>query len=132
VILRRVLFFMAGASAMATSAGVVVVALAFALFAAVRPLIGPAWAAAAVAGAAALMILVIGLSLASLGRPQRRSLPQGEGLVERAIELLKEKPLTAAAGAVAAGILAVRNPAYLGALARAFVEGREPRRRRGR
>jgi hypothetical protein len=37
--------------------------------------------------------------------------------------------VTAIAAAVAAGLLAVRNPKYLGAMIRAFVEGRETPRR---
>jgi hypothetical protein len=33
---------------------------------------------------------------------------------------------------VAAGILAIRNPGYLGSVIRSFVEGEEPPRRRRR
>jgi hypothetical protein len=50
-------------------------------------------------------------------------------VVERLLDFIKQKPVTALGGAIAAGILAIRNPTYLGAVIRAFLEGREPPRR---
>ena len=132
MIFQRLVFLLAGATALAVSAGVIVIALAFALHAALTPLIGAAWADCAVAGAAAILIGVLGALLAGLGRARKRPAPQTSGVAERAFEFVKSRPVTSLAGAVAAGVLAVRNPAYLGAVVRAFVEGREtqPRKRR--
>jgi hypothetical protein len=86
VIFRRLLFILAGATALAVSAGVFVIALAYGEFALAKPYVGSAGASGVVAGSAALFI----------------------------------------------GILAIRNPTYLGAVIRAFIEGREPPRRGGR
>ena len=117
---------------LSVSAGVIVIALAYALFALVRPYWGPAGAAAAVAGAAALLIGLIGLTFALLGRRPRRKPSPPESVTDRVVEFVKSKPITSVAGAVAAGVLAIRNPGYLGSVIRAFVEGREPPSRRER
>jgi hypothetical protein len=130
VILRRILFFMASATALAVAAGVIVVALAYALFALVKPEIGPAGAAAVVAGAAALLIGLIGLALGMAARPpKRRKGREPENVVERIADFVRDKPVTAIAAAIAAGLMAVRNPKYLGATIRAFMEGRDAPRR---
>jgi hypothetical protein len=133
VIFRRLLFLLAGATALAVSAGVVVVALAFALYALAEPYVGRAGAAGMVALAAALLIGALGFMLAMSGRrPARKPKPgEPDTITDRIFDFVRSKPVTAIAGAVAAGILAVRNPGYLGSLIRAFVEGREgPRGRR--
>jgi len=136
VIFRRLLFLLAGATALAVSAGIVVVALAFALYALAEPYVGRAGAAGIVALAAAILIGVLGFVLAMAGRSRPRKAKPGEPpetITDRIFDFVRSKPVTAIAGAVAAGILAVRNPGYLGSLVRAFVEGREgPRSRRGR
>jgi len=131
VIVRRLLFMLAGASALAVSAGVIVVALAYALFALVKPYVGPAGGAAVVAGSAALLIGLIGLMLSMAARPPRRKPSEDGNIVERLMDFVKDKPITAIGGAIAAGVLAVRNPGYLGSVIRSFVEGRDaPKRRR--
>jgi len=117
---------------LAVSAGVVVIALAFALFALARPYVGPAGGAAIVAGAAALLIGLIGLTFALLGRRPKRKANQPESVTERVVDFVKSKPITAVGGAIAAGILAIRNPGYLGSAIRAFIEGREAPRGRKR
>jgi hypothetical protein len=133
VIFRRILFLLAGATMLSVSAGVIVVALAYALFALVRPYWGPAGASAAVAGAAALLIGLIGLTFAIMGRrPKKKKSAESESVTERVVEFVKSKPITSVVGAVAAGILAIRNPGYLGSAIRSFVEGREAPARRDR
>jgi hypothetical protein len=117
---------------LAVSAGVVVIALAFALFALVSPYVGPAGGAAIVAGAAALLIGLIGLTFALMGRRPKRKASEPESFTERIVDFVKSKPITAVGGAIAAGILAIRNPGYLGLAIRAFMEGREPPRGRKR
>jgi hypothetical protein len=126
VIFRRILFLLAGATMLSVSAGVIVIALAYALFALVRPYWGPAGASAAVAGAAALLIGLIGLTFALMGRRPKKKASEPESVTERVVEFVKSKPITSVVGAVAAGILAIRNPGYLGSAIRSFVEGREP------
>ena len=131
MIFRRLLFLLAGAVALAVSAGIVVFALAFALYALVEPYVGRAGAGGIVAAAAALLIGILGIVLTRQGKPPKPKPGESDTITERIFEFVKAKPVTSIAGAVAAGILAVRNPGYLGSLIRAFVEGREtPRRRR--
>jgi hypothetical protein len=129
VILRRILLALAGVTALAVSAGVIVVALAYALYALVKPAIGPAGGAAVVAGAAAMLIGLIGVMLTRMARPPKRRRAEPQSLIDRVVEFVRDKPVTSIAAAVAAGLVAVRNPKYLGAVMRAFVEGREPPRR---
>jgi hypothetical protein len=128
VILRRILFLLMAASALAVSAGVIVIALAYALYALVKPDLGAAGAAAVVAGSAALLIGLIGLLLGALARPPKRKTKAPENVVDRITEFVRDKPVTAIAAAIGAGLLAIRNPKYLGAAIRSFVEGRETRR----
>jgi hypothetical protein len=128
VIFRRLLFLLAAATMLAVSAGVIVIALAYALFALVKPYVGPAGASAIVALAAALLIGLIGLTFALMGRRPKRKLAEPESVTERVVDFVKSKPITAVGGAIAAGILAIRNPGYLGSAIRAFLEGREPSR----
>jgi hypothetical protein len=132
VIFRRLLFLLAAATMLAVSSGVVVIALAYALFALVRPYVGPAGGAAVVAGAAALLIGLIGLTFALMARRPRRKANEPESVTERIVDFVKSKPITAVGGAIAAGILAIRNPGYLGSAIRAFIEGREAPRGRKR
>jgi len=122
---------LAAAAALAAGAAVCVVALAFALFALTAPYVGGAGAAAIVAGAAALLIVFTALILMLAARPRRRKTAPATPatVVERVAQFLQDKPIVAIVGAIATGILAVRNPGYLGAAARAFMEGREHRRR---
>lgn len=132
LILGRVGVALAAAAILATSASIFMVALAFALYALVRPAVGPAGAAAVVAGAAALMILLMGVAVALIpkGRPAKIT-AKGKDPVERIINFFKDTPITAIAAAAATGILAIRNPKYLGAAVRSFLSGDEgPRRRR--
>ena len=132
MIFRRLLLLLAAATMLAVSAGVVVIALAYALFALVRPYVGPAGGAAIVAGAAALLIGLIGLTFALMGRRPRRRASEPESVTDRIVEFVRSKPITAVGGAIAAGILAIRNPGYLGSAIRAFIEGRESPRGRKR
>jgi hypothetical protein len=134
VILRRILYFMAGASALAVSAGIVMVALAYAEYALVKPALGPAGASGVVALTAAVMIGVIGLVLTMLAQPPKpkKNEEPPESLMDRVMEFVRSRPITAIGAALAAGLLVVRNPTYLGAAVRAFMNGvdAEPRPRR--
>ncbi len=133
-ILRRIALALAAASMLAAAAGVLVVALAFSLYALLKPWFGQAGAAAAVAGAAALLIALGAAIMLLMSRPSRsKKLPTtAKGVVNQAVEFLREKPVVAISAALGAGFMMVRNPRYLGAAVRSFIEGRElPRRRNG-
>ena len=81
-----------------------------------------------VAGAAALLIRPSrpGHGHGAARGPRRRRNREPESIVERIADFVRDKPVTTIAAAIAAGLMAVRNPKYLGGQAfRAFVEGRE-------
>lgn len=124
--MERTLMALAAAAAIAAAAAVGVVALAFALYAALLPLIGPAWAACAVAGAAALVVAVaafIAAQKAEGGKRNAASARQPEaGLVDTVMQIIKERPILSAGAAVAAGIYALRNPQLAAAVVRAFMD----------
>ena len=131
MILRRILFFLASATALAVSAGVIVVALAFALYALVKPYLGASGGAAIVAAAAAVLIGGLGLAIGAAARPRRRRAGRRDAdtPLDRMVDFIRDKPVTSMAAAIAAGLMAVRNPGYLGAAIRSFIEGRERPRR---
>jgi hypothetical protein len=130
--LRRLLLGVIAAASMAASASVLVVALAFALYALAQPYLGRVGAAATVAGSAALLIALLAMTIALLAKA-RRPKPKPNsvgGLAERIFELVRDKPLVAVTAALGAGFMALRNPTYLGSAIRAFLEGRPPPKRR--
>jgi Na+/melibiose symporter-like transporter len=132
VIFRRILFMMAAAAAIAAAAVVVIVALSFALYAALRDGIGPAWAGTAVAGAFALIALVLVFILTRKAKPKR---PKGDeqNLTAKLVELARERPLVAAGAMAAAVAVVIKNPRILTAVATAAMASRKaepPARRR--
>lgn len=95
-----------------------------ALYALMLGVLSPAGAAATVAGAAALLLVIVALALTiKLGTFKREPT-----LGEKAAAFVREKPVTAAAAALAAGIFAVRNPKTLMAVVLAMLEPKSGRR----
>jgi len=121
LIFRRILFALMAIAAFSAAAAVLIIALAFALYALAEPRFGRAGAAASVAGAAALFMGLGGLIMALLGR-RRPKIETPAGLAERAFDFLQQKPVLAALGAIGAGLMTIRNPKYLGEAVRAFFE----------
>jgi len=133
LILGRVGVALAAAAILATSASIFVIALAFALYALVRPSVGPAGAAAIVAGSAALLVLLVGVALALAPKPRPiKVAPRGGDPLDRIVNFFKDVPVTAIAAALATGFLAIRNPKYLGVAVRSFLEGADPGPKRRR
>jgi hypothetical protein len=124
---RKVVGLIAAIAAIAAAAIVVVVALAFALYAAVRDLIGPAWGAAAVAGAAALIALILAWLLTRKARPKPVK-GDSENLTAKLVELARERPLVALAAVGAAAAVVIRNPRILTAVISAAFASRPPPR----
>ena len=118
---------MAAVAALAAAAVVVVVALSFALYAALRDVIGPAWAAAAVAGAFALLALILVFVLTRKARPKPVKGDQ-QNLTARLVDLARERPLVAAGAMAAAVAVVIRNPRILTAIATAAFASRRPPR----
>lgn len=116
--------------AMSVAVGVVVVALAYTLFAIVRDLAGPAWGAAAVAGAAAVLTLILAFALTRRASP-KPARGDEQNLTGRLVELARERPLVAAGAIAAALAVIIKNPRILTAVAAAAFasRGAAPRKR---
>ncbi|WP_421934040.1 hypothetical protein [Phenylobacterium sp.] len=117
MILKKALLYVSAVSALAAAAAVCVVALAFALYAAVLPMAGPAWAAVAVAGAAALLMGLCALVLLVKAHPPKfGKQPEERDILTKMIDLAREKPIVAASAILAAGAVALRNPKIVATL----------------
>ena len=126
MILRRVLLLIAAAAALMAATTVIIMAIAFAVYAALEPLIGRAYAAAATAAifAAAIGLTALVLVLmAQAGQRARAASRSNASLTDRIMDLVREKPFAAAGIAAAAGLVAIRNPRVIGAVLGAFLEG---------
>lgn len=120
MILRRVLKTAAAVAAVSAAVAASVAAAAFALYALLSPALGAAGAAAVVALVFALGAGVGGLLLTRRGggRPAE---PE-PGLAERLIDLGRSKPILSVGAAIAAGVLAMRNPALVSVIATALMQ----------
>ena len=114
----------AAIAALAAAAVVVIVALSFALYAAVRDIIGPAWAAASVAGAFAVIALILALVLTRKARPPKPTQGDDQNLTSKLIDLARERPLVAAGAVAAAATVVIRNPRILMAVITGLFAGR--------
>lgn len=127
---QRILYAAIAWVAVAAAAVVCVVAASFAVYAAARTWVGPAWAAAVVVGVFALLALALAALAtrkAAPPKPKPGAAVDDASLTERLIVLAKERPLialgAAAAASAAAVTVLVRNPALVTALFSAFVAG---------
>jgi hypothetical protein len=124
-LIGKVFLAFAAAAAVAAASGVLVVALAFTLFAAVRDVAGPAWGSASVAGAAALLLVIAAAVLAlkaGVKKKKQATVP------EKLAAFVRERPVVAGAAALAAGLFAARNPKMLMAVLLAFLEPKAGRK----
>jgi hypothetical protein len=105
-----------------------VVAAAFALYAVIEPHLGAAGAAAIVAAVAALIVGIAGLLAAHKAEERSRPPPAPDGFAfaERAIEMIKERPILTVGAGLAAGLIAFRNPALAAIVAKALLDSQKP------
>jgi len=129
VILEKTLTTLAAAAAIVAAVAVSVVAGAFALYAVLLPTVGAAGAAALVAAAFAVVAVVGALIMMRKAEGGRsgdaaKAPPASDPfqLAERALEMVKERPVLTAAAAIAAGVIAFRNPALVTIVAKAFMD----------
>ena len=108
--IRRVLLSIVAACAMGAAASIVVVAAAFALYAFLELRLGRPGAAAIVALVFAAIAALIGLLISLAAQGKRRRPPPEPTLTERLTEMARERPIIAAGGALAAGLIALKNP----------------------
>lgn len=124
--IKKLIRIASAVAAIAAAAAVCIVALAFALYAALKPAIGPAWSAAAVAGTAALIVVVVALLLGRRAQPEEKG--DDRDLATKVFDLARDKPMVAVAAVAAAGLVALRNPKITAALVGAFMAGRAPKK----
>ena len=139
-ILKRVLSGAAAAGAIFACAAVFVVAASYALYALAKEWVGAPGAAAVVALVFALIAGVAAFVAfsgakgpkitASSAKPLKGK--RGEPLAEESpldkiIDLARERPLIAAGAAVAAGLMALRNPLIVTTLISTLTKPRRPR-----
>lgn len=124
MILKRALYYVVAAVALAATAVVCVVFLAMALHAGLTPVVGEAWAGVLVAAAAAVLAGIIGMVLLMMASPPRRHREQDKDLTSRMFELAQAKPLIAlgVVGAIAA--VALKNPRTTATVVSALMAGR--------
>jgi hypothetical protein len=134
LIVERTLLALATAAAVIAAVAVSIVAAFFALYAVVEPHTGAAGAAAVVAFVAALLAALIAFVAARKMEGDRKQGPASApgpdpGLAGVILNLVKDRPLLSAGAAVAVGVYALRNPALISAVVRAFVDQSGPRGR---
>lgn len=123
--IRRAVFTLVAACMLATGGAVLVVALSFAAYQALRIYahLDPAAAAAVLAGIAAVGLIFGGLIMARKASPPKA--PELSPL-DRALEALKERPIVSAVAALAATVIAVRNPAVVATVVASFLGNPRP------
>ena len=120
--IAKLVSFVIALAAAAAAAAVLVVSAAYAFYALVRTYIGPSGAAACLTLAAA--ILLAALAFFMFGRAKgpspkvRKDEDAPASLVDRFTGLVSDRPVVAASAAVAAGLLAWRNPTLVSTLLR--------------
>jgi hypothetical protein len=122
--LGRILNLAAALAAVAAAAAVVIVAASFAVYAFAREYLTEAGAAAVVAGLFAVVALVVAWVATRKVKPKGKSKHDEESMVDRMIDLAKERPLIALGAAAAAVTVLLRNPAVITAVVSAFVAGK--------
>jgi hypothetical protein len=123
-VIKRLQLFILAAAALATAVGIALVAAAFAVYAVMRPVVGEAGAAAVVAAVAAVVVGVAALLMRmEAGGSQHRREPE-PSLADRVFQVARERPLVAGGAALAAGLLALKNPQAAAGLVSAFLAGR--------
>lgn len=122
-------FKFAAVAAIAAAAGLCVVSLGYALYALLAESLSPPAAAASVALAAAIIAGLGGWLLFRAKRGHGEPKGGAEGLMERLVDAARDRPLVAAAVAVGAGLVFLRNPALVSLLAAGVAERRRDRRR---
>ncbi|HZZ33354.1 MAG TPA: hypothetical protein VFE10_15330 [Phenylobacterium sp.] len=126
MVFRKFVGLIAAFAAIAAAAAICMVALAFAIYAGLRDMIGPAWAAAAVAGIVAFIALVMALLITRKAQPKPVR-GDSQNLTAKLIELARERPLVALAAVAAAATVMLKNPRVLTAIiAAAFASRPSP------
>ncbi len=134
IVARKAMMLVGAAAALAACAVTAVVALAFTVYALLREVVGPAGAAACVVGVVCVIAgLAAFIAYRQVGPPRRLSRdsvssPPRMSTVDRIAQAVRDRPIIAAGAALAAGLMALRNPVLVAAVVRALTQ--PPRTRR--
>jgi hypothetical protein len=127
--LEKTLAAVAGLIVLATVILVAVTSAALALFYVLEGPVGSAGAAAIVAGVFALLAAIAIALVATKGGGRQQHEEQHHhgggldfGFVERIIDMAKQKPILSIGAAVAALLIAIRNPALVATIVAAFID----------
>jgi hypothetical protein len=129
VIFGKTLTTLAAGAAVAAAPAGVGVAAAFALFAVLQPHLGAAGAAAVVAAVAAAIVGIAGLLAAfRVDDKAHHPAPAPDALyfAEKALEMVKARPILTVGAGLAAGVIAFRNPALAAIVAKALLDSQKP------
>ncbi len=131
--IRRILLSIALVFALGAASATVVVALAFSLFALLEASLGRAGASAAVALAFAVLAGIVAALIAlQIGGGGHRKSAREPSLTDRLGELPRERPILAAGAALAAGLIALRNPQVVASIVGAVLASRAEKTGRSR
>lgn len=122
MIMRRILFAAAGIALVAAAVVIAVVAAAQALFHALEAGLGNV-AAYAVVAAAGAVVAVLAIAAGGLKPPHKKPPPEPT-LADTLSRIARDRPLLSAGAALAAGIVALKNPSLVGAVLTSFLAGR--------
>jgi hypothetical protein len=135
LIFKRIALALAAAACLATAAAIALVALAFAFFKLLSNVLPPAGAAACLCLAAAIVAALAGMILvkaAKVGRTggKGRSAPGAPaGLADSLADIVRDRPMAAAALAATVGWVLTRSPGLAGVLGTLISrQGRDRRR----
>ena len=128
MIFGKTLTTLAAAAAIAAAAAVSVVSAAFALFAVLAPRLGSAGSAAVVAAVAAAIVGIAGVMTALKAEEKARPVagPDPLAFAEKALEMVKDRPILTIGAGLAAGVIAFRNPALAAIVAKALLDSQKP------
>lgn len=124
----KLVSFVVALAAASAAAAVLIVSASYAFYALVRTYLGPAGAAACVTLAAAVVLGALAFFMFGRARGPKPKANDGTpagGLVDRLTGLVSNRPVVAASAAVAAGLLAWRNPTLVSTLLR-MADARTP------
>lgn len=122
--IKRILFGVATLSAMVAAILAAVAAAAFALYAGLATALPPAAAAAVTALAFAILAGLVALFFEYRTGGTRRTREEPPSLIERLTGVARERPLLTAGGAIAAGLIALKNPQVVASIVSAVLAAR--------
>jgi len=122
-VIKKAVLAVAALAFMAAAIVAAVAAATFALYALLRPELGPPLAAAVVALVFAVIAAVVALVLTRRARGPRHDEAE-PSLMERVMGMARERPVLAAGGALAAALIALKNPQVVASIVSAVLAAR--------